>query len=153
MRCCSNSYNTNKAQDQQYLGQSYHLSMSSRIWFAHACPCVFMMYLPTQETRWSLKVPLISWWSKSGAINWWISARGKSFVNDYASDASQSDRIDEPTKCQWLHTTRSPTRPYSSHIMPSSNSLMSASVCSHECRPPATVRSLAVQLHNQSDLQ
>jgi hypothetical protein len=33
----------------------------------------------------------MSWWSRSGAINWWISARGKSFVN--GCGASQSAGI------------------------------------------------------------
>ena len=57
--------------------------MSSRISFARALPWVMTRYSPTHVTRWSLKVPLMTWWSKSGASNSWISALGKPFVNGW----------------------------------------------------------------------
>ena len=61
----------------------YLLSISSKTWAATLFEWRALMYAVTHSTKWSLKHPLMSWWRMSGAISWWISARGKSFVNGY----------------------------------------------------------------------
>lgn len=48
-----------------------------------ASPCSSIKYSLTHDTRWSLKVPLMTWWSKSGHNSMWMSARGNSHVNGY----------------------------------------------------------------------
>ena len=57
--------------------------MSSRISNAAFFLCVTYRYFMIHSTRWSLKTPLISWWSRSGASNSWMSARGNECVNGY----------------------------------------------------------------------
>ena len=56
-------------------------SISSRIQLASASPCIYLRYSPIQIMRWSLKMPLINWWRRSGDSILKISAYGKSFVN------------------------------------------------------------------------
>ena len=51
--------------------------------FAWLSPCICTRYFQINSTRWSLKVPLITWCSKSSDIISWISAHGKSFVKGY----------------------------------------------------------------------
>ena len=56
-------------------------SISSSMCFDSDKPCCFSRYSWTQVMRWSLKVPVIAWWRRSGESNLWIFARGKLAVN------------------------------------------------------------------------
>ena len=62
---------------------SYRRSISSNISFAHASPCSSTKYSPIHITRWSLKVPLMTWWRRSGVRISWMSALGKWNVKGY----------------------------------------------------------------------
>lgn len=114
---------------------AYRRSISSRIRLACVLPWTDNRYFSTQETRWSLKVPLMSWWRMSGVISEWMSAREKSFVKGYLLDVSSRNRL-----IMKRHTTISPTRPYSSQRTPSSSSLTTSSVWSRDLRPPPPSR-------------
>lgn len=121
---------------------AYRRSISSRIRFASVRPWTDNRYFSTQETRWSLKVPLMSWWRMSGVIRWWMSARGKSFVKGYLLDVSSRNQLNNEKR-----TTISPTRPYSSQRTPNSSSLTSSSVWSRDRRPPPPSRSFWWAVH------
>lgn len=62
---------------------TYRRSMSSRILSASALLWVWTRYFSTQSTKWSLNLPLMSWWRISGESISWMSAHGKSLVNGY----------------------------------------------------------------------
>ena len=61
----------------------YWWSISSKISCPFTSPCSSTKYSPIQVTRWSLNVPLITWWRISPQTPLWISAQGKSFVNSW----------------------------------------------------------------------
>ena len=54
--------------------------MSARIFFASAGGLTALIYSVTHVTMWSLNVPLITWWRRSGDKSSWISARGNPYV-------------------------------------------------------------------------
>ena len=68
---------------EEKLCKIYLWSMSSNTVAAPALPYSSTRNFSTQVTKWSLKVPLMTWWRMSGAISSCMSARGKSFVNGY----------------------------------------------------------------------
>ena len=64
--------------------------MSAMIMSTWHSPWVTTRYLPTHVTRWSLKLPLRSWWRRSGAIRSWMSVQGKWTVKGYIVSVSAS---------------------------------------------------------------
>jgi len=88
----------------------YLQSISSRIAWALDLWCFFLMYVMTQLTRWSLNVPLISWWSRSGVITSYMLAWGKCSVNGYRGLEVRWHRVVHEMKV-WTKTF--PTIPYS----------------------------------------
>lgn len=86
--------------------------MSSIIASAIAFGLCKVMYFCTHSTKWSLNVPLISWWSRSGANSSWISARLKSFVKGCYLQGSISYYIEKNNSDR---TTTSETIPNFSH--------------------------------------
>ena len=58
-----------------------------------ASPCSSTRYSSTQVTRWSLKVPLISWCKISGVRRVWMSARGKLWVKDYCDSYQRNNEM------------------------------------------------------------
>ena len=81
----------NQLVDTMKLSITYRRSMSSMISFALASPWVRMRYSLTHITMWSLKVPLMTWWSKSGDKSSWICARGKYCVNGWYAIRDRSN--------------------------------------------------------------
>ena len=65
--------------------------MSAMISRPQASPCSSNKYSFTHITMWSLNVPLITWWRRSGDNSSWISARGKSEVNGCNSISESFD--------------------------------------------------------------
>ena len=47
--------------------------------------CVSLRYSSTHVMRWSLNVPLMTWWRRSGERSSYISARGKLVVKGWSS--------------------------------------------------------------------
>jgi len=64
---------------------SHPLSTVENCDHVQASPCSSSRYWLTHITIWSLNVPLMTWWSKSGVKSSWMSARGKPCVNGYKS--------------------------------------------------------------------
>ena len=61
-----------------------HCWSSSAIFFFASAPVLFcLIYCSTHATRWSLNVPLISWWRTSGVIISCMSAWGNWNKNGY----------------------------------------------------------------------
>ena len=52
----------------------------SQNFFASAGGLTALIYSVTHVTMWSLNVPLITWWRRSGDKSSWISARGNPYV-------------------------------------------------------------------------
>ena len=75
-RGCSNTTAEVRTRSSQEKN-SYRLSMSTQISFERASPCSNKRYSSIQVTKWSLNVPLMSWWRRSGARSSWMSAQGK----------------------------------------------------------------------------
>jgi len=69
----------------------YLQSISSRIAWALNLQCFFSMYVMTQSTRWSLNVPLISWWSRSGVITSYMCHWTGSSVSCFSDKLVHSD--------------------------------------------------------------
>lgn len=113
----------------QYLRWAHRWSISSIMASAAVVPCTCLRYSPIHSTRWSLNVPLISWWSKSGAISSWMSARGKECVNGCKESYVRFSFT--PVPIYWVeHTTISSRIPYSSQSISGSKCLMRKSVFS-----------------------
>lgn len=70
-----------------------HLSMSSMIAFTRASPCSSYRYSFTDITKWSLKVPLMTWWSKSGVRSSWISAQANPCVQGFKGGQIKLDYL------------------------------------------------------------
>ena len=71
------------------LCQMLYMHLRSMSWIISspwAFPCWRIKYSSTHDTRWSLKTPLMSWWSISGVISSWISACGKPWVNGWGGN-------------------------------------------------------------------
>lgn len=67
--------------------------MSLIIWEAFFFDrCLMKRYSSTQDTRWSLNPPFITWWRRSGDNSSWISARGKSFVKGWNESQPSIDQ-------------------------------------------------------------
>lgn len=81
----------NQLVDTIKLSITYWRSMSSMISFTLAFPWVRMRYSLTHVMIWSLKVPLMTWWSKSGDKSSWISAHGKYCVNGWYTIRDRSN--------------------------------------------------------------
>ena len=92
--------------------QTHWRSISSKIWFAQASPCSSTRYSPTHSTKWSLKVPLISWWSMSGDMISWMSACRTLWVNGWRGQYQSQ----HPNYWALYTLTKiSSSTPYSSH--------------------------------------
>ncbi len=125
--------------------------MSSRICFAAASPWTCTRYWPTQETRWSLNVPLISWWSKSGDRSSCMSAWGKPWVKGCSKKSPKMHELPHYNNYKTeVHTTTSVWIPYLSHNMPGLKVLIRKSVfsCQHWCEPTPS-KSLGLALYLQ----
>ena len=73
------------------LSITYRWSMLSMISFALASLWVRMRYSLTHAMMWSLKLPLMTWWSKSGNKRSWISAHGKCCMNGWYAIRDRSN--------------------------------------------------------------
>ena len=69
--------------------KAYCWSISSIIALALTSPCSSYRYSFTHMTKWSLNVPLITWWSKSGVRRSWMSAQGNPWVNSCQNSVSK----------------------------------------------------------------
>jgi len=61
--------------------ETHWWSISESIVVACDFPCNLTRYCSTHSMRWFLNIPLMTWWSKSGEISWWMLAWGKFAVN------------------------------------------------------------------------
>ena len=93
-----------------------------------AVPCSKMRYSLIQATKWSLKVPLISWCSKSGVRSSWMSARGNSNVKGCKVVKGRPELNNLSYRKIGRRTTMSLRNPKSSHRIPGSKVLIKNSV-------------------------
>ena len=80
-------------------------SISWMIFSAWDFPCWRIRYSSIHDMRWSLKTPLMSWWSISGVISSWISARGKPWVNGWGDDYYKIMTVDWDSS-DWMTSWR-----------------------------------------------